>query len=161
MVHGPRLYGARPGRPFLYRLPVTGRRPLHVVVEDLPPGLEFDPVSRALCGTTPPPGEHVVRFIATNAAGRAERTFTIVSGSRLALTPPMGWNRWYTHCHRVTADTIRRAADALIASKMADYGYEYVGIDDCWMTAPTDEEFERLKAEMVALGAKNFRARRP
>jgi alpha-galactosidase len=31
---------------------------------------------------------------------------------------------------------MRRAADQMIATGMADYGYEYVNIDDCWMVKP-------------------------
>ena len=39
---------------------------------------------------------------AENAVGAAERPFKIVVGDTLALTPPMGWNSWYIHYHRVT-----------------------------------------------------------
>lgn len=159
--NGPRLYGARPGRPFLYRIPLTGRAPLHVEATELPSGLEFDPRTRTLCGTTPPAGEYPIRLVATNAAGRAERIFRIVSGSRLALTPPMGWNHWYTHYHRVTDAIVRRAADAMIASGMADFGYEFISIDDCWMTAPTDEDYAKLLDELRAMGVANPRLRRP
>ena len=52
---------------------------------------------------------------------------------RLALTPPMGWNSWYIHYYRVTEQHMRAAADVMIQSGMADYGYMYVNIDDCWM----------------------------
>ncbi len=54
-------------------------------------------------------------------------------GNQLALTPPMGWNSWYIHYHRVSDQVRRQAADQMIASGMADYGYQYVNIDDCWM----------------------------
>ena len=29
-INGPRVYGARPGHPFFYHLPVTGERPVNV-----------------------------------------------------------------------------------------------------------------------------------
>lgn len=48
----------------------------------------------------------------------------------------MGWNDWYTHYNRVTDALVRQAADAMISSGMADFGYEYVNIDDCWMRKP-------------------------
>jgi alpha-galactosidase len=48
----------------------------------------------------------------------------------------MGWNSWYIHYYRVTADDMRAAADAMIESGMADFGYSYVNIDDCWMVEP-------------------------
>jgi alpha-galactosidase len=45
----------------------------------------------------------------------------------------MGWNSWYIHKRNVTDTIMRQAADAMIATGMADYGYEYVNVDDCWM----------------------------
>ena len=62
-------------------------------------------------------------------------------GDTLALTPPMGWNSWYIHYSRVTEQHMRSAADVMIASGMADYGYQYVNIDDCWMKKKGDEPY--------------------
>ena len=50
----------------------------------------------------------------------------------------MGWNSWYIHYNRVTEETVRAAADQMIASGMADFGYQYVNIDDCWMKKKGD-----------------------
>jgi alpha-galactosidase len=49
-----------------------------------------------------------------------------------ALTPPMGWNSWNHFGHRVTDQTIRDTADAMVASGMRDVSYVYVNIDDTW-----------------------------
>ena len=49
-----------------------------------------------------------------------------------ALMPPMGWNSWNHFGHRVTDQTIRDTADAMVASGMRDAGYIYVNIDDTW-----------------------------
>lgn len=50
----------------------------------------------------------------------------------LAPTPPMGWNTWNTfHCH-IDEELVLEMANALVTSGMADAGYEYVVIDDCW-----------------------------
>ena len=62
-------------------------------------------------------------------------------GDRLALTPPMGWNSWYIHYARVTDQVMRQAADQMISTGMADYGYQYVNIDDCWMKKQGDEPY--------------------
>jgi alpha-galactosidase len=77
-----------------------------------------------------------VTLFARNATGEGRREFRIEVGSTLALTPPMGWNSWYIHYNRVTEATMRQAADQMIATGMADYGYQYVNIDDCWMVKP-------------------------
>jgi alpha-galactosidase len=61
-----------------------------------------------------------------------------VSGDTLSLTPQMGWNHWYAHYNRITDAMMREAADLLISTGMADVGYDYVNIDDCWMNAEAD-----------------------
>jgi alpha-galactosidase len=134
-INGPTVYGARPGHPFLYRIPCTGERPMRFTTQGLPDGLSLDGATGIITGTTPTKGDYVITLKAENAAGRAERRLKIVAGDTLALTPPMGWNHWYVHFNRIDDRTVRAAADAMIASVMADAGYQYVSIDDCWMNA--------------------------
>ena len=50
----------------------------------------------------------------------------------LAATPPMGWNSWNKFGCNVSEILIKEMADAMAASGMADAGYEYIVIDDCW-----------------------------
>jgi alpha-galactosidase len=64
-----------------------------------------------------------------------------VAGDTLALTPPMGWNSWYIHYDRVSEAIMRQAADQMIDTGMADYGYQYVNIDDCWMKKKNDPPY--------------------
>ena len=135
-IHGPKVYGVRPGHAFLYRIPCTGRRPIRFSVEGLPASLHLDPASGILSGAGPERGEYRLVLHASNGEGSDKRPFKIVAGDTLALTPPMGWNDWYTHYGRITDKLMRQAADAMIASGMADYGYQYVNIDDCWMVKP-------------------------
>ncbi len=52
----------------------------------------------------------------------------------------MGWNDWYTHYEMITEPLIRQAAGAMIASGMADFGYEYVNIDGCWTMKPGSKD---------------------
>ena len=70
---------------------------------------------------------------------------TLVVGDKLALTPPMGWNSWYTHYRHVADKTIRQAADAMVESGMADVGYSFVSIDDCWMRMDPNQYDAQLK----------------
>ena len=135
-INGPKVYGGRPGNPFLYRIPATGERPMQFAADNLPAGLRLDAATGIIAGTNPPRGEYAVTLRAKNARGESARSFKIVSGDTLALTPPMGWNHWYTHYDRITDALMRQAADVMIASGMADVGYQYVNIDDCWPNAP-------------------------
>jgi alpha-galactosidase len=52
--------------------------------------------------------------------------------SKLAPTPPMGWNSWNHFAEKVDARTVRAQADAMVASGMKDAGYVYINIDDTW-----------------------------
>jgi len=132
-INGPSMYGARPGHPFLYRIPCTGDRPIQFTAKGLPPGLTLDEGAGIIRGTTPAkPGDYRVTIGARNRRGRASRDLRIVVGKTLSLTPQMGWNSWYTHYAKVTDKVMREAADVMIASGMADFGYQYVSIDDCW-----------------------------
>ncbi|MEJ5239011.1 MAG: NPCBM/NEW2 domain-containing protein [Limisphaera sp.] len=135
-ICGPTVYGARPARPFLYRIPVQGERPLHFRVYGLPRGLHVDPRTGIVSGTTPAgAGTYDLTFEVRNRHGVAWRSFRLILGDRLALTPPMGWNPWYAHYDRITDSIVREAAEILVRSGLADVGYQYVNLDDCWMNA--------------------------
>ena len=139
-LNGPQVYGVRPSSPFLYRIPCTGERPMAFAAEGLPAGLALDAQSGLITGRVAKAGIYRATLTAKNVRGTARREFRIVVGNQLALTPPMGWNSWYIHYDRVTEATMRQAADQMIATGMADYGYQYVNIDDCWMVKPGAKE---------------------
>ncbi|MCC6126453.1 MAG: NPCBM/NEW2 domain-containing protein [Pirellulales bacterium] len=139
-INSPAVYGCRPGNPFIYRIPTSGKRPMTFAADNLPAGLNLDAKNGIITGVNPPRGEYVVTFRAANDLGSCEKKFKIVSGDRLALTPPMGWNDWYGYFDGVTDRLMREAADKLVESGLADAGYQYVGIDDCWMNAPADSQ---------------------
>ncbi len=140
LLNGPKVYGCRPGNPLIYRIPATGQRPLRFSAENLPRGLQLDSAAGILTGAAPQRGVYKVLLRASNARGESTRPLKIVSGDVLALTPPMGWNHWYTHYDRITAQLVREAADAMVRSGMADVGYQYVNVDDCWMNAPRNRD---------------------
>jgi alpha-galactosidase len=140
-INGPKIYGARPGHFFLYRIPCTGRRPIHFSAEGLPSSLHLDQDTGIITGKSPErQGEYGITLHAANEQGNSVRPFKLVVGDALALTPPMGWNDWYTYYDRITEKVVREAADTMIASGMADFGYQFVDIDDCWMRKPGSKD---------------------
>lgn len=143
-INGPLVYGCRPGHPFLYRIPCQGDRPILFSVKGLPAGLQLDPQTGIIRGTTPSEGEYNVLIQAVNSKGKDKRAFKIVVGDKLALTPTMGWNDWYAHYRRITDQKMREAADILVSSGMADVGYQYVNIDDCWANAEKERDSLRV-----------------
>jgi|BarGraNGADG00212_1021973.scaffolds.fasta_scaffold14486_1 alpha-galactosidase len=56
----------------------------------------------------------------------------------LARTPPMGFNDWNAFGCNVSEALIKQTADFFVSSGMKAAGYEYVNIDDCWMTHQRD-----------------------
>jgi alpha-galactosidase len=139
-INGTRLFGVRPGSPFLFTIPVTGDRPVRFEVLNLPEGLVCDNKSGQISGVINKPGEYNVTFRATNSRGTAERPFKIVCGNTLALTPHMGWNSWYVWENHVNDKIMRDAADAMLSTGLINHGYMYVNIDDCWAIKPSSED---------------------
>jgi alpha-galactosidase len=132
-IHGPRVIGGTVGRDFLFRIPATGERPLKFEAVGIEGDLRLDPDTGIISGKTPPEGSVAMKIVVTNAHGKDERGFRIVSGQHLlALTPPMGWNSWNVWGTSVDAEKVRAAARAFVDTGLADYGYAYVNIDDGW-----------------------------
>lgn len=63
-----------------------------------------------------------------------------------ALTPPMGWASWNLFRHNVNEEIIKSTAEALKKTGLADLGYRYVNIDDCWMASVRDTD-GKLRAD--------------
>ncbi|MGG4105043.1 NPCBM/NEW2 domain-containing protein [Paenibacillus lautus] len=60
------------------------------------------------------------------------------SNDGLALTPPMGWNSWNKFGGDIDQWKIMAMADAMVENGMKDAGYQYINIDDNWMTNSRD-----------------------
>jgi len=141
-ITGAKIFGVRPGSPFLFKISATGNKPMKYEALNLPAGLTVDPSTGIISGSLPQAGEFVCTFKVTNDAGTHERPFKIVCGNTLGLTPQMGWNSWYVWENHVTEKIMREAADAMVNSGMIDHGYQYVNIDDCWAVKPTSDQPE-------------------
>ena len=132
-IHGPRITGATPGRPFLFRVPATGQPPLHFSARGLPPGLTLDSTTGIITGALRAKGKHRVNLTVKGPARTAQRVLTIVGGTdALALTPPMGWNSWNVWGPAVDQEKVLAAAEWLDRSGLAAHGFNYIVIDDAW-----------------------------
>jgi len=160
-INGARIFGVRPGSPFLFTIPVTGERPITYGAHGLPAGLSVDPETGRVSGAIAAPGVFGVTLTAANARGETARAFTIVCGDTLALTPHMGWNSWYVWENHVTDAIMRAAADAMVSSGMSDHGYQYVNIDDCWSIRPDAKDPSLIGEARDAHGMINSNGRFP
>ena len=164
-INGARVFGVRPGSPFLFTVPATGERPMRFAADGLPGGLKLDATTGRITGVLTSPGTHIVTLRATNAKGADTRKLRIEVGERVALTPPMGWNSWNAWGSEVSQDKVLRSARAMAASGLVNHGWSYVNTDDAWQ-APRggklnalqgNEKFPDIKAmcdEIHALGLK-------
>jgi alpha-galactosidase len=160
-INGARIFGVRPGSPFLFTIPATGERPMTFAIEGLPNGLTLDTATGQITGALAVRGEFAVTFKAMNRLGTVERGFKIVCGDTLALTPHMGWNSWYVWENHITDSIMRAAADAMVSSGMIDHGYQYVNIDDCWSVRPDAKDPSLLGEARDAKGMINSNGRFP
>ncbi|WET01604.1 glycoside hydrolase family 27 protein [Flavobacterium sp. YJ01] len=56
----------------------------------------------------------------------------------LAMTPPMGWNSWNTFATNIDEKLVKETADIMVSSGLAAAGYNYIVLDDGWMTHERD-----------------------
>lgn len=94
MINAPYIYGARPGNPFLFTVPISGERPLNITATNLPEGLSIDSHTGIITGKAINPGTYTVRISAKNQYGETTKDLTLEIGEKISLTPPMGWNSW-------------------------------------------------------------------
>ena len=132
LIHGAKVFGARPGSPFLFQIAATGKRPIEYSVSNLPQGLQLDRNTGQITGVLESVGRYPVMLRAENQLGATERKCLIICGDRIALTPPMGWNSWNCFAASVSQDKILGAARAMVANGLRDHGWTYVNIDDGW-----------------------------
>jgi alpha-galactosidase len=133
-INYPRITGATPGRPFLFRIPASGDGDLTYSARNLPAGVTLDPGTGLISGSLKSAGRADVQVSVRDAKGQsASAAITIVGGNHvLALTPPLGWNSWNVWGGIVTADHVRAAADGMVRTGLASQGYTYINIDDAW-----------------------------
>jgi alpha-galactosidase len=134
-INGPRVFGVRPGNPFLFTIAATGKRPIQYAVDNLPARLAVDGDTGRITGRLEKTGTCTVTLRAKNALGEARRELRIVVGEKIRLTPPMGWNSWNCWSVAVDAEKVRASARAMADSGLIQHGWTYINIDDCWQGA--------------------------
>ncbi len=142
-INGATVYGQRPGRPFLYRIPASGEKPIYFSAKNLPQGLTLDKNTGIISGKVEKAGEYKIVLTAENKYGKDEKEFTIKIGDTIALTPPMGWNSWNAWGLAVDAEKVKAAADAFVKSGLVEHGWQYINIDDGWSIFETSKEPKR------------------
>lgn len=75
----------------------------------------------------------VVVFLASVAFDQTD------APSKLASTPPMGWNSWDSFGQTVDEATVRQTAER-VAKELKRYGWDYIVIDEGWYISNVQEQ---------------------
>jgi hypothetical protein len=130
-ITGADVYGARPGNPFLYLIPATGKKPLTYKADGLPAGLTLDAKTGIITGVANQKGDYPVTLTVTNSLGNKTKTLTISIGDKIGLTPALGWNSWNAWGLSVNDEKVKISAKEM-SEKLGAYGWNYINIDDGW-----------------------------
>lgn len=124
------IFGASPCKEILYKIPVTGERPM-IFTADLPQGLTISE-NGIIAGKTDA-GRYEVAVCAENRLGKCQKhiLFVIEDGA-VCQTPLMGWTSWNAFRDKINHDVILSAAKALVDTGLSEYGYRFVNIDSDW-----------------------------
>ena len=142
-INGARVFGVRPGHPFLYRIAATGIRPMTFRAETLPKGLSLDSKTGLITGVLKDKREILVKLSAINELGTATRNLKIIVGEKIALTPPMGWNGYNCFADLLDQEIVKAGADAMVSTGLINHGWTYINIDDSWSVKPGSNDPKR------------------
>jgi alpha-galactosidase len=131
-INGPKIFGVRPGSPFLFSIPATGERPMQYSADGLPSGLQLDAATGRITGQLNQKGAYPVTLHVKNSLGQSDRPFKIIVGDEIGLTPAMGWNNYNLSGAHVDQKIILAAAHALVDSGLSEHGWTYCNTDDGW-----------------------------
>lgn len=140
VINGPAVVGAKAGHDILFKIPISGKRPMAYSVANLPAGLAVDNKTGIISGRVANNGDYKLVVTAKNQFGSYHKTVMLRVGEKLALTPPMGWNSWNCWGLSVSADKVKSSADALLKKGLVDYGWSYINVDDGWQNATRDND---------------------
>ena len=135
-INGAKVFGVRPGSPFLFTIPATGDRPMTFSVDELPAGLYLDAQTGRIAGKLEKQGNYIVTLHAKNSLGATQEKFKIICGSQIGLTPAMGWNSWLCFRQTVTAEKVKAQAAVMVSSGLINHGWTYINLDGFWTVNP-------------------------
>ena len=131
-INSPKIFGAKPGNPFLFTVVATGETPISYSVDDLPTGLTIDAQTGIITGVINKKGTYVVNMKAKNIFGAAQKQLTIKIGDTISLTPPIGWNGWNSWARLIDREKVIASANAMVNMGLSKHGWTYINIDDGW-----------------------------
>jgi alpha-galactosidase len=131
-INSPKVFGARPGNPFLFTVVASGESPIQFSVENLPRGLSIDSKTGIITGTVAERGNYYTKMKAKNKYGESIKELLIKIGDTISLTPPIGWNGWNSWAREIDKEKVIASANAMVKMGLSNHGWTYINIDDAW-----------------------------
>jgi alpha-galactosidase len=131
-INSPKIFGARPGNPFLFTVVASGEGPFRFSVENLPEGLTIDPQTGIIIGKVMERGTYHAVMVASNKYGTHKKELRIRIGDTISLTPPIGWNGWNSWAREIDKEKVVASANAMVKMGLSNHGWTYINIDDAW-----------------------------
>ena len=131
-INSPKIFGAKPGSPFLFTVVATGEAPISYSADHLPNGLTIDSKTGIITGVLNKKGTYLVTMKANNNFGAAQKQLIIKIGYTISLTPPIGWNGWNSWARLIDREKVIASANAMVNMGLSKHGWTYINIDDGW-----------------------------
>jgi len=131
-INSPKIFGAKPGNPFLFTVVATGEAPITYSIAHLPKGLTIDAKTGIITGVINKKGTYMVTMKAKNNFGATQKKLTIKIGDTISLTPPIGWNGWNSWARLIDREKVIASANAMVNMGLSKHGWTYINIDDGW-----------------------------
>lgn len=132
LINSPEVHGASRSKEIIFRIPVTGSRPMKISAAGLPQGLQCDKKG-VIRGKIDADGEYSVTLRAENELGTAEKKITFLIGeNKLLQTPLLGFTTWNAFASSVTQNDVLETARLMEEQGFFEYGYSYINLDSAW-----------------------------
>ena len=130
-INVPSIIGASSKKPILFRIAVTGKRPITYSAKNLPNGVTLN--GNILEGAVENDGNYEFTLIAENDLGKAEKKITLeIKDQNMLVTPLLGFTTWNAFESAVTQNDVENTAQLLVDLGISEYGYSYVNTDSGW-----------------------------
>lgn len=163
-INAPSVFGASPAKPIIFRIPVTGERPVTYGAEGLPAGLALK--DNIITGAVEKEGDYEITLTAENRLGRDEKKVKLeIHPQNVLVTPLMGFTTWNAFDAEMTQEDMIRVGHLLRDTGIVEYGYDYVNTDSGWQLAYGGEfdaimpnkkfpDMKKMTDELHAMGYK-------
>jgi len=164
-INSAKVFGAKPGNPFLFTVVASGEKPIQFSVDNLPKGLMIDSKTGIITGKVSDRGIYHTKMKAKNKYGENSKELIIKIGDTISLTPPIGWNGWNSWAKDIDKEKVIASANAMVKMGLSDHGWTYINIDDAWQgqrggknhALQANEKFPAFKEMIDEIHAKGLK----